>query len=59
VIMEPPTWASCGCAGMAWSVLAAVWVMGGLLVAAFPGVAILGGRVVRLAAILCRCYTAY
>jgi hypothetical protein len=47
-----------GCAGLAWSVLAAVWVMGGLLVVAFPGVAILDGRV-RVVAILTRWYATY
>src|SRR4029450_12687532 len=31
VIMEPPSWANCGCAEVAWLVLVAVWVMGGLL----------------------------
>jgi hypothetical protein len=45
VIMEPPTWANCGWTELAWSVLVAVWVMEALLVAAFPGVAILVGRV--------------
>ena len=46
VIMEPPTSANCGCAGLAWSVLRmAVCVMRRLLVSRPPGVAILDGRV--------------